>query len=533
MFFQDNSLTSINDLKMLSLETEKRIARLFFQTAECERSVERSRSDLCSNINFDAYSTFRILDVRTNGRLTAQDLSSFLASKGISVINSSITLLIKQYDSNFDGCLGLEEFQSLVLPAEDLELRREVLARTVFPVSSYVENALARHLELECSYQAQLETLKRSLASRPDFSAIDCFRVVDVDRLSFLNVYEVRDFLRRNGYSITMQDLDSIIRRIDIDADGKLSYEEFSDWITPLKSPASPKKSKNSLRRSPSKASPSKSSSKSSSTKSPVRVSTSKSLQSSPVKSSKRNSKTLNKPIRSKLFEKVPPEDMQVVVHYLSEIIDIYNDLEKEKVDLARRLDFNLLDFFRVFDLEERNSIISHDFEAVLHDLRIPFHVDDVYLLIRHYSSYRDSVLRFSDIERMILPNDRHLAIVLKSRVGRSIAAYDRLQVFGVSTLDQIIRVLKLLLISENAFENLRRCLDRKKWINLFEVFQDIDQDQDSLISIAEFQDILKMFKVYPSVDELERLVFHFDRDFDRKVSYSEFVEELTPKLYN
>lgn len=518
---------------MLSLETEKRIARLLFQTAECERSVERSRQDLCSNPNFDMYSAFRILDMRSNGRLSSPNIRSFLSSIGISVAPSSISLLIKQYDSNFDDQLSLEEFQSLVLPSEDLDLRREVLTRSIFPVSPYVESALGRHIELECSYQSQLETLKKSLASRHDFSAVDCFRVVDVDHLSFINAYEIRDFLRRNGYSITMQDLDSIIRRIDIDADGKLSFDEFNAWINPMKTEKSPRKSKKSpLRKSPSRSSTVKSTSK---------YSTSKSLQSSPTKSPQRSSvsnkspKSLNKSNRgrSQLFDKVPAEDMQVIVQYLGEVILITNDLERERRDLASRIDFNVVDFFRVFDLEERKTIVSHDIEEVLHELRIPCSVDDVYLLVRHYSSYRDSILRISDVERMVLPHDRHLSLVLKSRVPRSVPAYDRLQVFSLATLDSIIRVLKLLLISENAFENLRRSLARKKWINLFEVFQEIDQDHDNFISIAELQDLMGLHKRCPLVDELERLILHFDRDFDRRVSYSEFIEELTPKLYN
>ena len=218
---------------MLNVETERRLARLLFQIAECERSVERSRQDLCSNPNFDVYSIFRILDSRTNGKLEVSDIKIFLSRSGISVTRQTLQFVIKQYDSNNDNKLSLEEFQNLVLPTEDSELRRDVLARNIYPVTTYIENIVARHIELESSYQSQLETLKKSLVSRFDFSAIDAFRVVDVDRLNFINIYEIRDFLRRNGYSITVQDLDGIIRRIDTDCDSKLNYEEFSGYILP------------------------------------------------------------------------------------------------------------------------------------------------------------------------------------------------------------------------------------------------------------------------------------------------------------
>lgn len=512
---------------MLSLETEKRIARLLFQTAECERSVERSRQDLCSSPSFDLYSTFRILDIRTNGKVSVSDLKTFLSSCGHSVLRSNIELLIKQYDSNFDENLSLEEFQALVLPSENLELRHEVLNRGIFSVSPYIEKALARHMELECSYQSQLETLKKSLATRPDFTPIDCFRAVNVDHLSMINVYEIRDFLRRNGYSINMQDLEAIVRRIDIDADGNLSYDEFAAWISVSKQERSPKKEKND---SPNKSSPLKNSPlRRSSTKS----STSKSVKSSPNKSPQKSRKKSNSNIRSKLFETVCAEDMQVIVECFNGQVAINNELERQRVELARQADFNLLDFFRIFDLDDRGTVVGSDIESLLHDLRVFFHVDDVYLLVRHYSSYRDSILRISDIERMVVPRDRHWSNVLKSRVGRSVPALDRLRVFSLDTLDIIIKILKLLLISESSFENLRKHLARKKWINLYEVFQDIDQDKDGLISIAELQDIMRRFKSFPSIDELESLIEIYDKDFDRRISYSEFIEEVTPKLYN
>lgn len=35
-------------------------------------------------------------------------------------------MLIKEYDADEDGCLGLDEFQQLILPATNLQLRTHV-----------------------------------------------------------------------------------------------------------------------------------------------------------------------------------------------------------------------------------------------------------------------------------------------------------------------------------------------------------------------------------------------------------------------
>ena len=261
---------------MLSQETEHRLARLFFQIAECERTVERSRQDLSSNPNFDVYSIFRIIDSHTTGKIEVSDLKSFLSKLGISVTRTNLSLVIKQYDSNNDEKLSLEEFQCLVLPSEMPELRKELLSRNVYPVPLFVKQTVARHVELEASYQEQLEKLRVSLSNRIDFNPMDAFRTVDVDRLNFINFYEIRDFLRRNGYSICIQDVDGIIRRIDVDCDLKLNYQEFTAGILPsVRNLERNRRKTTPLRNSVSRTSPSKL----------VYTSPSKSIQSSPNKS--------------------------------------------------------------------------------------------------------------------------------------------------------------------------------------------------------------------------------------------------------
>ena len=157
---------------MLSLDTERTLAALLFQIAQIEAEVEASRQELCKNPNFDVYSTFRLIDTQTNGKINIIDLKNFLSKRNISITRLHLELLINQYDSNMDQMLSLEEFQPLVLPSENIELREETLKRNVFPPSLYVESTLARHIELEANIQGQLQTLKINLFTKHDFSAI-------------------------------------------------------------------------------------------------------------------------------------------------------------------------------------------------------------------------------------------------------------------------------------------------------------------------------------------------------------------------
>ncbi|CAG9331443.1 unnamed protein product [Blepharisma stoltei] len=547
---------------MLSLETERRLARLFFQIAETERSIERSRQNLCRDYDFDPYSAFRLLDQTAVGGLSSYDLRNFLSRSRVFVTIEELDLLVAQYDSNLDGRLSLEDFYSFILSSEDVSLRTIAKERSRYPLSSIAEHKLARHIELEASYQGQLENLKKHLHSRYDFSLSNAFRAVDSDRLDFISPYEIRNFLRRNGYAVQDSDLDGIIRRIDTDSDGRLSYEEFaqafniSDFsrrsiIIENKSTRtpSPKKYETSRNRSPLRRSPSPTRSHFSPAKSSY--SPEKSFRSTGLKSPRRsveNSPERNSyftptksssfyktssSVRKSLFESPVSEvAMREIVDTFRSQIDIARDLEQAKLTLARSADFALLDFFRAFDLDDKGYIASRDVEGLLTDLGVFYNSDEVYLLLRHYSSLQDSKIRYADFENMWLPKDRYYAQALKDRRSQIYPPRDRLSVFSSITIEKISSTIKLHLQCERIAEDLRSRLSAKRSINLFEVFQAIDCDNDGYIRLEEFEGVLRDFGVYTDLKDLESLVERYDKNFDGKVSYSEFVQEITPKLF-
>ena len=65
----------------------------------------------------------------------------------------------------------------------------------------------------------------------------------------------------------------------------------------------------------------------------------------------------------------------------------------------------------------------------------------------------------------------------------------------------------------------------------MIDVFRAVDKNNDGFISIDEFSDILRDFGVYANTSDLEGLVDRYDKNFKGMVSYSEFIQEVTPKL--
>jgi len=63
---------------MLSIETEARITKLLLKLAEGEKSIEIIRQIICSKIDFDPLSAFKLLDKENNNLLSETDIKHFL-----------------------------------------------------------------------------------------------------------------------------------------------------------------------------------------------------------------------------------------------------------------------------------------------------------------------------------------------------------------------------------------------------------------------------------------------------------------------
>lgn len=158
--------------------------------------------------------------------------------------------LVKFFDSDEDGRLTLNEFIQMLLPCEDNVLRRIAQDRPVFRVGRYdslprdIENALTELIERELDLQRRLDILKGDLEVRYDYSTYAAFRAIDKYNEGAITTYNLGTFLKNNGHYASEKELLAIIRRIDTDGDAKLSYSEFSEFV----STADPRQARDRLR---------------------------------------------------------------------------------------------------------------------------------------------------------------------------------------------------------------------------------------------------------------------------------------------
>ena len=83
----------------------------------------------------------------------------------------------------------------------------------------------------EVKLQIKAENIKRLLENQYDFNIQSAYKVIDDWSYGYLDARNLRRFLRNMGVLVSKQELVALIRRIDLDGDAKISYEEFFEGI--------------------------------------------------------------------------------------------------------------------------------------------------------------------------------------------------------------------------------------------------------------------------------------------------------------
>lgn len=107
-------------------------------------------------------------------------------------------------------------------------LRNITLDRPTIRVGRYdvlphdIEHALVAILESEIALQRRLDSLKRDLEIRYDYSLLAAYRSIDKYNDGRIDTFNLGSFLRACGHYASEHELLQIIRRIDTDGDGRL-----------------------------------------------------------------------------------------------------------------------------------------------------------------------------------------------------------------------------------------------------------------------------------------------------------------------
>ncbi|KAL4441552.1 hypothetical protein ABPG74_021484 [Tetrahymena malaccensis] len=218
------------------------------------------------------------------------------------------------------------------------------------------------------------------------------------------------------------------------------------------------------------------------------------------------------------------------LITYFLDIIQTEKKSERSRQDLALRPDFKLGDIYKILDKTQKGFISSLNLEDFLKKINIQTSINDIYLLMRRYDLDNDGQLRFTDIAEAITPKQSEYAKLLNKRESYLEGDIQIDEVYSYETMKLLKELFLILIESEQIVEQIRYALKQHRSFSFQECFGMIDQDQDGFINQAELQHFFEKNNVFCSDKELKMLIQRFDLDRDNKISFGEFVQELSPK---
>jgi len=445
-----------------------------------------------------------------------------------------------------DGTWRYSEFLNFLVTDSDFTLRRLADEKSSYYPSSSpylgfdVEYSLVKLFEREIELVRNLVALLKDLNLRYDHNVTQLFTSLDEYSLNYITSDNLRNFLFKNGVELFESDYQAIWKRIDLDRDGRVSLWELKKvfgltgyYSEGLSTSFSSTKRDiltstnygSSIRDSPQKTNKS-------TYLSPVRQSNN--LNMSLSRSYNRdlnksyNAELTKSPLRDSYSSKFTSYEEDLFIEYLKDTLINERELERLKCELTLKSDFNLGDLYKIFEANRLGYLTASDLKFGMNQFSVYPSIDELNMLIKRYDGSNTlSSYAFND---MFLPIDREYNRVLKNRICLDYHSKCTPDVFSFESRYSVTNLLKALINVENNAE-----MWRQKFYNIKTFYSRIIYDKIDVLGKNYFtaDDLTRNFQinsVFYSSKDLDLLMFRLDKNRDGRISYSEFIDEFSPR---
>ena len=344
------------------------------------------------------------------------------------------------------------------MPTDNPTLRTIVSQR---PVSSQkklsfdVEFAVSRLINKEIQGLLMLESSKKDLFyNTADFDLKEAFFRIDRRNSGFLNFDNLQEFFEVSGFFFTNEQIIDLLKRLDRNDDGKVSFEEFRRALMPIEGQIPAKmKTIQSPNRHYSEENyedrekydknydnlyedhlineklERKSAEK-------IRKSFEKTLKTSKVlcnsyEKEEKHAKLCRKHAKPKQdFSQLFFKEQGELARTLKQFILLDKEIELMKKELCIREDFELLSTFQMMDCKGKGLLSAYELELALNKLQIFPTKYELFLFVKRYDRDFDGKFSFSDYIESFVPEELRNIVQKRSPVNENEEAEDFSEVF-------------------------------------------------------------------------------------------------------
>ncbi len=235
-------------------------------------------------------------------------------------------------------------------------------------LSSVTQSRLAALIGAVAENERQIEVRRQLLAEQPLFAPYAAFKRVDRLHTGYLTPYDIKDFLRENGFVVTSEEASQLVELFTGKGPLRLDYEGFLTIVLPS----------DSLLRA--------------------------------------------RAAQREAYPDIPPQSVEYALARVFQAeIDGINRLTTYWSDLISRYDYNVFDAFRIVDRERSGYVSPTNLYLFLKYADYPSKVDDSDLFIRRLDTDKDGQLSYSEFVDGLVPD---FAKKLERKPAATSAAY-------------------------------------------------------------------------------------------------------------
>ena len=200
-------------------------------------------------------------------------------------------------------------------------------------------------------------------------------------------------------------------------------------------------------------------------------------------------------------------------------------NIEMQRKLLSENYEFNPYQAFDVLDSLRLSALIPRSIKTFMEDCGETVSDQDLYLLVRQYSSNLNGRLELGDFFQLVLPATnpylRDLAL------GRRRHTFESKLSFTVQR--SLLRLLQSELALQRTLEDLRLEIYTSPEFSMWKAFKTLDEGSKGFFDEADLVAFLKKFGIYALEDDIDSIFRRVDTGDDMVINYTEFLEGFLP----
>ena len=213
------------------------LSKFLSDIAKYERQIETLRELLIENLEFDFSIVYKYFAYENKNNIDANSIHLFLKKNDIQSIYNEIQFIIFFYDKDDDTVLSMREFINLILPEKNFAIKYNIKPiNRCFIYDKKVKLPLSIKYSLCSLFQKELELIRLMFKSKEH---IKTFPGIDIHDIyhgikgfdDIINIHSLYTFLKKNYFKFNEEDLNNIMKRLDINKDSKIDFYEFHQFF--------------------------------------------------------------------------------------------------------------------------------------------------------------------------------------------------------------------------------------------------------------------------------------------------------------